>query len=671
MLDPGCLAADPEQVAVYEGQVWQGWTDELAGLERAVVSGPGERARAGGPFPRIRSWLALGAPVELLSPLSVLRVLVPLLALALPLVAVGAGGPAIGRDAAWVAVGVLGGTWVVLVIVRYLERVPTTVVTWVLVGVLAGAMAGERGSGLVGDLVLVVPLVGFVAVFLGGRLATMQGSLLVGWALVLVAVREPRAVPLVVAVGIAPVLAGLTGGLLARALARVGTVDAETGLRNAVGSAQVLQRWGVHEQRALNLVVVDVLGLTEAREALGHRVAVELLRRAVEEIGTVVPHGALVGRLGNDQLLVAWPRAEPEGADAGEGAAAHAARFVAAVDAGRFSAGDLPVTLRASAGVARAPEEGRSVSELLRVAARRADGAYRAGEPVLAEDPPATRDPTGRASQPLAPEDLVLLAHLEQAIHRGELWVALQPQVAARSGELVGVEALARWWSPVHGEVSPGRFVPLAERTGLVDALTLWVLGAALDSAQRLWARGVRVPVSVNVSARSLAIPDLPSRVLGELDARGLSAAALTVEITETAAADLGRAATVLAPLHDAGVGISIDDFGSGYTSLAALPQLPVDEVKVDLGFVRRMRTSRADRAVVATVQTLAARLGLRSVAEGVEDADLARQLADMGYEVLQGFGVGRPMAEAELFGFLQERSDLWWPVGSKRAGVS
>jgi EAL domain-containing protein (putative c-di-GMP-specific phosphodiesterase class I) len=164
------------------------------------------------------------------------------------------------------------------------------------------------------------------------------------------------------------------------------------------------------------------------------------------------------------------------------------------------------------------------------------------------------------------------------------------------------------------------------------------------------------VPVSVNLSARSVGMPGLAEWVIDQLAVRQLPSSALTVEVTETAAVDTVRAAHLLGPLRDRGVRISIDDFGTGYTSLAALPVLPVDELKVDMQFVRRLRESPADAAIVASVVQLAHALGLSAVAEGVEDAAVAAVLADLGYELLQGYHYSPPVDEHRFVALLDER---------------
>jgi EAL domain-containing protein (putative c-di-GMP-specific phosphodiesterase class I) len=228
-----------------------------------------------------------------------------------------------------------------------------------------------------------------------------------------------------------------------------------------------------------------------------------------------------------------------------------------------------------------------------------------------------------------------------------------------------------RWASPGRGGVAPERFILLAERTGLIDRLTEWVLREALDAQARWIALGIHLPVSVNLSARSLTKPDLPGWILGELAARRLPAPCLSVEVTETAAtADLAQAVRLLEPLHREGVRISIDDFGVGYTSLSILPQLPLSELKVDRQFVLRAPVSRADAAIVRTVRDLTRRLGLDAVAEGVEDEATCRLMVEIGYDLLQGYYFCRPLAEADLLAYVGRAASTegpWRPRTGRR----
>jgi len=364
-------------------------------------------------------------------------------------------------------------------------------------------------------------------------------------------------------------------------------------------------------------------------------------------VGQVLPPGTFIGRVDGDELVVtAGFEAAPAGDDRArrvEEAVVLARTLGGAVDAGRYLVGDIEVALRTHVGLAIAPWDGTEVPELVRCASLSAARAADRGKAYLIWDGDVGEMTAG---------DLALLADLRLAAERGELSLAYQPQIGVVSGRLASVEALLRWSHPVHGSVPPGRFIALAERTGLVARLTDWVLAEALDAQVRWRAEGLELPVSVNLSPTTLTAPDLPRHILAALDRRGLPSSALTVEVTETGAIDMVRAVQLLRPLHDRGVRISIDDFGAGYTSLAVLPDLPLDELKVDQRFVLRAPTSPADDAIVRTVRALAHRLGLDAVAEGVETGELLERMTDYGFDLVQGFFLSKPLAEPDLLRF-------------------
>jgi EAL domain-containing protein (putative c-di-GMP-specific phosphodiesterase class I) len=210
--------------------------------------------------------------------------------------------------------------------------------------------------------------------------------------------------------------------------------------------------------------------------------------------------------------------------------------------------------------------------------------------------------------------------------------------------------------------VSPALFIPLAERTGLINRLTEWVLPEALNTQVRWREQGLDIATSVNLSPVTMTRPDLAESVLEELRSRSLPASCLTLEITETAVTNLLHAVLRLTPLRDAGIRISVDDFGSGNTSLSALPHLPLDELKVDQQFVRRSRDSDNDLAIVRTIIELAGRLGLICVAEGVETEALYLDMVNMGFDLLQGYFVAKPLSEHELVQFVRSRSASFGP---------
>jgi len=311
-----------------------------------------------------------------------------------------------------------------------------------------------------------------------------------------------------------------------------------------------------------------------------------------------------------------------------------------AIGQGRYLVGEIEVMLSTHIGVAVASGAGDDAGETMRQSALAAGSATANGRLHERWD--------GRSTNFTA-EDLEILSDLRTAEQRGELWVAYQPQVRPVDGRIVAVEALLRWSSPRHGFVPPGRFIPLAERTGLVDRLTDWVVAESLDAQVRWRNTGIDLTVSVNVSPLSLRSVDFGDRVRSALEVRSLPPGVLMLEVTESAAFDIPEAVDRLRPLRELGVKISIDDFGTGYTSLAVLPRLPLDELKVDQQFVMDSISSPASRSIVISVCELAHRLGLTAVAEGVENEALASLMASFGFDLLQGYHFAKPMPEAAL----------------------
>jgi EAL domain-containing protein (putative c-di-GMP-specific phosphodiesterase class I) len=219
------------------------------------------------------------------------------------------------------------------------------------------------------------------------------------------------------------------------------------------------------------------------------------------------------------------------------------------------------------------------------------------------------------------------------------------------------VEALVRWQHPEHGLLPPGEFIPLAERTGLITPLTHYVLKAALQQCRHWCQAGHELAVAVNVSARRLLDLSFPDEVAGLLATWEVPARLLVVEITEsTIMSDPAHALEVLGRLDKMGVQVAIDDFGTGYSSMAHLKSLPVHELKVDRSFVMHMTSSASDAVIVRTTIDLGRNLGLRVVAEGVEDAVTWQELDALGCDAIQGYYVSRPIPAEDLSSWLEQR---------------
>jgi len=254
---------------------------------------------------------------------------------------------------------------------------------------------------------------------------------------------------------------------------------------------------------------------------------------------------------------------------------------------------------------------------------------------------------------------LALLADLSVALQRDELELHYQPKLDLAFGLVTSVEALVRWTHPTLGPLPPDDFIPLAESTGLIDQLTESVLAKALRQCRAWQDAGLDLLVAVNLSARNVLNPALPDQVAAALVAAGLPAQKLILEITESSVmGDPERTVPTLERLAAIGVTLSLDDFGTGYSSLSYLQRLPVRELKIDKSFIMgltRDADKHASEILVRAIISLGSSLGLRIVAEGVENADVLEKLRDLGCDIIQGYHIGRPVPAHELAANLQE----------------
>ncbi|MEO6113603.1 MAG: EAL domain-containing protein [Sphingomicrobium sp.] len=284
---------------------------------------------------------------------------------------------------------------------------------------------------------------------------------------------------------------------------------------------------------------------------------------------------------------------------------------------------------------------GRSIANRLGSALVAADEANTEGLRWKYHDPERMKDAEWRLS---------LLSQLDDAIDHGQVWVAYQPQIDLATGRTRGAEALARWTHPEKGPISPSEFVAAAEQNDRIEKLTFFVLDRAIASAAKLNRDHGAFDMAVNLSARMLSDKSLPSRVRALLDRHQLDPACLTLELTETATlASNGSDIDPLLRLRDLGVKISIDDYGTGLSTLEYLKKIPASEIKIDQSFVKSMRDHRSDLVMVQSTIALAHSLGRTVVAEGVETRETLDMLIAMKCEVAQGFLIGRPSSLNDL----------------------
>jgi diguanylate cyclase (GGDEF)-like protein len=422
--------------------------------------------------------------------------------------------------------------------------------------------------------------------------------------------------------------------------------DALTGLPNRVlfrARAGFALETAARRGGSLAVMLLDLDRFKEVNDTLGHR-AGDLLLQAVGPRIRSVAGVDVLSRFGGDEFAMVASGVGPEEA------IAVASRIVAALER-PFVVDGFKLDIEASIGIALFPDHGDDVDTLLQradVAMYVAKSSHSGYELYNGE-----RDHNSRRR-------LSLLGELREAMGERELVLHYQPKASLADGEIVGAEALVRWRHPRFGLVLPSEFVPVAEHTGLIRPLTYYVLNEALAQV-RLWLdRGILLPVAVNLSVRSLH--DLQAaEQIGELLARwDVPGRLLQLEITEgTIMADPVRARRVLAALDAMGIGIAIDDFGTGYSSLSYLRDLPVREIKVDRSFVARMVDDPSDLAIVRSTVDLGRNLGLRVVAEGVEDQATWALLHALGCEVAQGFYISPPLAAERLEVLLATRRDL------------
>jgi len=433
-----------------------------------------------------------------------------------------------------------------------------------------------------------------------------------------------------------------------RALAqsrRQATTDELTGLPNRRFFYEQLRKelvTAAADGTPLTLLVADLDGFKELNDTLGHQAGDILLQQLGPRVLDALRSNDTLARLGGDEFAVVLPGCDRE-------AATLIVEEIRAILDRPFTVRGLNLHVEASIGVAVFPEHADDIDSLV----RRADVAmYQAKEARTGwEIYVAARDCHSR-------DRLELLGGLHHAIEQRELELHYQPKVELRSGVVTGVEALVRWRHPERGLLGPMEFIPLAERTTLMRPLTMYVLETALAQCRQWRDDGLDLSVAVNLSVPNLLDTGLPRDVRALLDRFELPANRLNLEVTENVIlADPKRAIGVLEGLKTVGVRLSLDDFGTGTSSLSYLKRLPVDELKIDKSFVMKMQECAQDEVIVRSTVELAQRLGLRVIAEGVETASALQHLQDVGCDEAQGYYLQRPVPAAEIAPWIAARA--------------
>jgi diguanylate cyclase (GGDEF)-like protein len=391
------------------------------------------------------------------------------------------------------------------------------------------------------------------------------------------------------------------------------------------------------EKRFAAAIFVDVERFRMVNESFGRKSGDDLLREIGARLRQAAREQDTVARVGADHFAIAVaPFDRP-----GDTAYTFLERLDEAFAQPIVIEGvELRVALKA--GIAVFPTDGESTEALCANAETALSKAKQTGSRYLFYAP----EMNARVAESLAME-----SRLRRALDDGTLALHYQPKIDVSSGEVAGLEALIRWNDAELGSVPPARFVSLLEETGMILAAGRWALGKAVEDIRRWRSLGLKVPrTSVNVSALQLRQKDFVDSVLGALSTLDGAAPLLDLEITESVLVDdIDESTRKLQALRRAGVEISVDDFGTGFCSLSYLARLPVDTLKIDRSFVVRMRDAGYPRNIVAMIVSLAHTLGLRVVAEGVEDDEQVRLLRELGCDQIQGFYVSRPVPPEEI----------------------
>lgn len=429
----------------------------------------------------------------------------------------------------------------------------------------------------------------------------------------------------------------------AEALGRLASIDPLTGLSNrATFNSRLAAMLGGTAQSpsGVALLFLDLDNFKQINDLRGHEIGDQVLRQTAARVAAAVDGRGDVARWGGDEFLIALPDCD------GDAALRLAGNLIDAIRPPITVGADI-CRIDASVGVALYPDNGQSADIVIRAAdvamyAAKREGKSRAKrfDPALAEDMADRYD---------------LEQGLRDAIRDGQFSLAFQPIISARDGVCTAFEALLRWMHPLRGAISPATFIPVAEQSGQIQRIGGWVLEQACLAAAG-WP-DPSIAVTVNISVAHVLVGNLMEDVEHALAVSGLPPSRLKIEITETMFLhDAERSAQLFDSLRRKGIGILLDDFGTGFSSLSFLGNLPIDVIKIDQSFVRD--AGRNGYATIEAILSIARALGLQVTAEGVETSEQNRHLVELGVGSLQGYLFSRPMPEEDVAGWLRARAD-------------
>ncbi len=430
--------------------------------------------------------------------------------------------------------------------------------------------------------------------------------------------------------------------------------DGLTGLPNRLAlqkrMPEIIREAEIYQQ-SIAMVLINLSHFHEINNTLGHQNGDELLKIVTQRLAEVAAHlenstvidtdtkeHCLTSIEGVTYAIVLLVDTQQQ--------VEFAAKRVLSTMKKHFEFRDMSIDIGARLGVALYPQHGKDLNTLIRRSLVAMENADKNATHLTMYSPEL---------DPYSPRRLALMGELSQAIDQDELLLYFQPQVDIEANRVIGVEALTRWKHPEHGFIPPDEFIPLAEKTGLTRKLTRWVLDKALAECAFLISQKMELSVSVNLSFQNLQEANFETRVRSLIAKHKVPPNFLMLELTETAMMyDPAHAQEVLGKLHDDGIRISIDDFGTGYSSLSYIKKLPLDEVKIDKSFIMDMMNYKDDSVIVDTTLHMSHNLGLRVVAEGVENEATLNALRELGCDIAQGYYLTRPLSASDLLAWLK-----------------
>ncbi len=429
--------------------------------------------------------------------------------------------------------------------------------------------------------------------------------------------------------------------------------DALTDLPNRTLWADRLElmlRLAAREKHSFAVLLIDLDRFKEINDTLGHAVGDEVLRQTASRWRTCLRESDTIARLGGDEFAVLLPTANSTDG------AIEVARKIIQTMSSPLTVGQRSLDVSLSIGIALYPVHGGNSETLQRRAdsamymAKRAQSGYR----VFSGD--LSADEEGRQT---------MQSDLKRAIDAGEFFLHYQPKIDLAQGQVTGLEALVRWKHPEQGLIMPDRFIPLAEKTGLIKPLTHAILNMAMKQCRAWQMAGHDLSVAVNISAISVQDPDFPAQIGRLLAHHQLPPSRLELEVTESAVmTDPARAIDCIRRLAETGIQVSIDDFGTGYSSMTNLKDFMVAKIKIDRSFVKDMTSRHSDDVIVRSTIELGHNLGLKVVAEGVEDEAAWERLKALGCDSAQGYYMSRPLGPEKFEEWLRQSP---WHVASSK----